>query len=212
MYQRDYLLRLIEQITVAIGSTVFKLRKEKKHEEALDAVGELYNKLSLPGRKIIAGLSAEELVRMLTQQGVLQTDKVVLAAALLKEEAAIYEEMGKKDTSRSYQLKSLYLYLVANQAEPNESAHKFIAELLNNVDTAELDLDAQRLLIPYFEASGSFSRAEDLLFKLLEMKHDDTLRQEGIAMYERLLQLSDAELEAGNLPRKEVQDALNELS
>ena len=64
----------------------------------------------------------------------------------------------------------------------------------------------------YYEYLGEFGRAEDALFAMLEQEPaNPALIDFGLAFYERLRRQTDASLEAGNLPRAEVEAGLAEL-
>lgn len=64
----------------------------------------------------------------------------------------------------------------------------------------------------YAEQTGQFAKAEDWLFALLaDAPGNDDLIRRGIAVYQRLCERSDAELQAGQLPREEVLAGLAEL-
>jgi hypothetical protein len=55
----------------------------------------------------------------------------------------------------------------------------------------------------YFELTGKYSQAENVLFDLVEL-NPVAARNEGIKFYERLQILSDEKLEAGNYSREEI--------
>ncbi|MCA9518775.1 MAG: hypothetical protein KC635_27760 [Myxococcales bacterium] len=73
-------------------------------------------------------------------------------------------------------------------------------------------LNAQMNLVAFSEAAGDFAAAEDALFRVLKLVGPEPrVVAHGRAMYQRLLALDDDALEAGNLPRDEVEDSLAEL-
>lgn len=67
-------------------------------------------------------------------------------------------------------------------------------------------------LISYHERLGNFADAEDSLFKALDVVGNDAqILRRGLAFYEQLRKQADSRLEAGNLPREEVEDSYNEI-
>lgn len=69
------------------------------------------------------------------------------------------------------------------------------------------------MLMRHYEATGQFAKAEDALFSILDdLGSDAEVIAFGRAFYERLLRRSDASLLAGNLPRGEAQQGLDELN
>src|SRR6266540_3284155 len=69
---------------------------------------------------------------------------------------------------------------------------------------------SQRLaLARVLESLGRYADAEDALFEAIDDLPADTgLVDAGIAFYQRLLALQDADLETGGLPREEVKSSL----
>jgi hypothetical protein len=75
-----------------------------------------------------------------------------------------------------------------------------------------LPRETEALLMHHYERSREFAKAEDALFAMLEAEPGNAgLVEFGVAFYERLRGQSDAALEAGNLPRSELEASLAEL-
>lgn len=67
-------------------------------------------------------------------------------------------------------------------------------------------------LISYHEKVGHFAEAEDCLWKALDVAGNDVqILRRGLGFYETLRKQADARLEAGNLPREEVEEGYEEL-
>lgn len=70
-------------------------------------------------------------------------------------------------------------------------------------------------LFQYYRIVGSYSRAEDLLYNMIDsstcIEEKKRLTEEGILFYKNILNKTDEELEHGNLPRNEVLDGINTL-
>lgn len=73
-------------------------------------------------------------------------------------------------------------------------------------------LTAQMNLMTFCERTGAFAAAEDALFRVLKLVGPEPqVVAHGRAFYQRLLSLDDTTLDAGNLPRDEVEESLAEL-
>jgi tetratricopeptide (TPR) repeat protein len=71
---------------------------------------------------------------------------------------------------------------------------------------------AQMNLVSYAELAGRYAQGEDALFKVLRLVGPDPrVVARGKAFYEALQKLDDAQLDAGNLPRDEVEESLGQL-
>ncbi|MGM0576941.1 MAG: DUF6483 family protein [Myxococcota bacterium] len=73
-------------------------------------------------------------------------------------------------------------------------------------------LTAQMHLLDFHEAAGRFAKAEDALFKALDVAGPHAeLIERGRRFYRGLLDLDDEALESGDLPRDEVRESLEDL-
>jgi len=73
-------------------------------------------------------------------------------------------------------------------------------------------LNAQFKLVGICHACGDFARAEDALFRVLKLiGPQPEVLSRGRVFYQELLTLDDATLEAGNLPRDEVEESLADI-
>ncbi|CAM4021221.1 DUF6483 family protein [Paenibacillus alkaliterrae] len=211
MFQRDYFMRMVEQMTEAIGQ-IMNLRRERKQEEALLVIDDLLDKRFRLSSKLIRSLSDEDLMKVMTTNGVLETDHMQAIALLMKQEALISGELGREDESFSANVKALQLFVRLSLAgaeptiaEPREQ----IAELLEELRPYELPVPTKRLLIEWHIAEGRYDRAENVMHELLE---DNALwTEEAAAIYRRMLLESDERLLAGGLPRDEVEQGLSAL-
>ncbi|MFD0715286.1 DUF6483 family protein [Paenibacillus sp. GCM10027626] len=212
MFHRDYFMRMIEQMTQVVGQ-VTGLRRERKHEEALYAIDELLDRQFRLNGKLIRSLSDEDLIQMMTTNGVVESPNIYAIAALLKEEGDVYEEMGEGDKSYQSHLKALHLFIrlamldnapVINK--PSEEAQK----LLNKLSVYELPSATKLLQLDWHEADGQYALAENVLYELME---DGVLGQEAAAeFYRRLLQVPDEQLLAGGLPREEIEESQSQMA
>jgi hypothetical protein len=68
------------------------------------------------------------------------------------------------------------------------------------------------MLMHHYERTGQFAKAEDALFDIIEAApaHQQVL-EFALAFYERLQSQTTTALEAGNLPRAEVQAGLAQI-
>lgn len=79
-------------------------------------------------------------------------------------------------------------------------------------DVLPIYVVSQINLISYFERMGRFADAEDALWKALEVSgNDPEIVRRGKAFYENCRKHADNKLEAGDLPREEVEEGLAEL-
>ncbi|OBZ08680.1 DUF6483 family protein [Bacillus sp. FJAT-26390] len=211
MFQRDYFMRMIEQMTEAVGQ-IMNLRRERKHEEALLFIDELLDKRFRLSSKLIRSLSDEDLMRMMTTNGVLETDHMQAIAILMKQEAELNGDLGREDESFVAYVKALHLFLRLSlvDAEPTiVEPRGQIKELLERLLPYELPLSTKRLMMEWHEAEGHFDLAENMMHELLG---DNALTPSAAEdIYRRMLLQPDERLEAGGLPREEIEQGLEAL-
>ncbi len=217
MINKDYILRLAEQFGRAL-SIILGLRQFNKHEEALIYIDELFLQATGLTSGLINTASEEMLLHLLSPTGVLNVEKCLWVALLLKAEGDIYLELGKPEESYHRHLKSLNLFLEVLLQHYELDLDLMIAteELLRNLEEYELPFKTTGKLFRYYEQSGRYARAEDTLFEMVEAQGEGTAAsvdviEQGLAFYHRLLKKSNADLQAGNLTRQEVEEGLAEL-
>lgn len=213
MVNKDYILRLAERFGRELA-IILGLRKADKHEDALIYIDDLLlNTVGLTS-SFINSVSDEVLLLSLSPLGTPNIEKCLWVATLLKTEGDVYEEMGNSNESYYRYLKALTLFL---EVQLHDAAHaaSFVPEiddLLKKLSEYELPTNIGSKLFPYYELTGHYSQAEDILFELLDAQDAPRdMRAQGLAFYQRLHQKSDADLAAGNLSRVEIEEGEQQL-
>ncbi|MEK5239759.1 DUF6483 family protein [Paenibacillus sp. FSL L8-0470] len=210
MFRRDYIVRMIEDMSAMVAK-VLTLKQEKKTTEALWEVDELLNRHFRLNSRLLNSLSVEDIIDMFRLGGVIESDKLQGVARLLKEEGGIYSAGGNKDAALFRFIRSLHLFLYADQYGADRELlqmTKEIDELLQETEGYLLPVKTERLLLPYMESIERYGKAEDSLYRLWEQGID--VAAEGRELYSRLLLLPPEALELGDLPLAEVRQGQEE--
>lgn len=235
MFRNDYIMRMIEQLCQALV-TVLKKKRESKYEDGFSVLDELMRDIFGLSSLAINALAYEDLVTLIKLDGPDGSDKAIILAVILKEEADLYYAQEQYNESYARYVRSFDIFLRVQESGAKVQLKEYFAnvdEILDKLIEFELPLDVQERIFKYHELSGNFAKCEDVLYDMLEAFGDrestgpdgeskseskdydvDThkyLIEKGIAFYERLLEKSDEDLEQGNLPRNEVEEALAEL-
>ena len=211
MFRKDYLLQMVEDMVEMVGK-VFGLKQQKKYTEALWEIDDLLSKNFRLNSKLLNSLSVEDIIEMFRLGGGIEADKLQTIARLLQEEAGVYLDMEQKDEGLIRLMKSLHLYLYADLHRADHTMLKLperVAELKEGIKGYRIPAKTDQLLLRYEEERGRYDEAENALYRLLDQQ--EITEEEGLAFYQRLLTKSDEELEAGGLPREEVQEGSEEL-
>jgi len=228
MFRKDYLLRMMEEMTEAIGK-VFTLKQQRKHTEALSELDELMRRQFGLNLSLLNSLPAEDVIEMFRFRGMIEVDNLQQAARLIEEEAYIYQEkarvegiddqerMDAEDEALIRLMRSLHFYLYALNHGANPKlldAPERVEGVLGLTKEYELPARTERQLALYREQQGRYDQAENSWYRLLQLggEFPVSYRDDVQAFYERLSQLTDEQLEQGGLPRNEVEEGLAELN
>jgi len=214
MINKDYILRMAEKFGRAMA-IVLHLREYNKYEEALISVDDFLLQVTGLTSSFINSVSDEMLIQAISPLGTLNVEKCLWVAVLLKAEGEIYDDEGKSNESYYRYLKSLHLYLLTLTREtiaPVASIYSDIQELLNTLSDYELPISTQEKLFSYYELTGKYDKAEDVLFEIIAASTEKSaVIEQGRAFYARLEAKNDYDLERGNLSREEVTEGLVQL-
>ncbi|HVB72870.1 MAG TPA: DUF6483 family protein [Ktedonobacteraceae bacterium] len=215
MSQSDYILRLTEQMGRALAQILWN-KERQDYQGALSFIDEQYKLMLGMGAGFIHSAPEETLLAMLTSLGTLNTEKCWLLATLLKAEGEIYEAQENENDSYYSYLKAINLYLEVLSVDNSFDRIDQVAEiegLIHKLNDYDLPPHTQEMLFRYYERTGRFARAEDVLFEMLEAGPvDNEMIGNGIAFYRRLQQKSDAVLLGANFSREKVEVGLGKLS
>jgi tetratricopeptide (TPR) repeat protein len=214
MTQRDYILRIAEQVGRVLARVLYN-KQQQDYQGAHEFIDEQFRQMLGMGAGFVHSAPVETLLAMLTSMGALDVERCWLLATLLKADGEIYEAQGDEDGSYYCYLKALNLFLAVLAGDDEQRKLDPVAEvegLLYKLSNYELPTSTKMHLLRYFEQTGSFANAENILFELLDADPaNDEMKEAGRALYRRLLQLDDATLAAGGLSRDEVEDGLLRL-
>lgn len=213
MIEKDYIMRLIRQLTIALAKVLFN-KEIKNYDQASREIDNSLNSMLGLDRNKISNMSEDEIFDYLDKLEGEQEEKHFVLAELLREEGEIAELSNKGDfIILFYYERALTFYLDAFQAdslgtEKNMLKLKFVAEklLANDLYEERISLKWMR----YFELIGMYAKAEDLLFHLLDDGAPD-LQNIGREFYDRLLEKTDDQLKSGRLSREEILKSIQEL-
>jgi len=216
MIRRDYLLRMIEQCVQAL-TRILDLARRGELDLARTEVNQAMRELAGLDLARIQTLSDAELIAHLLQGEPTQIlrQKCMLLVALLHQAGELAATQGKTSESQACYLKALNLQLDVLLRDSSFDFPEFVPRVeavLGALQPESVPPPTTAALMQYYERTGQFAKAEDALYTLLDSQTPSPpLVEFGIQLYQRLLRQTDEALEAGNLPRVEVEAGLAEL-
>lgn len=208
-FRNDYIVRLIQQLGVALGQIIFRKGREE-YDEAEAIIARTAQSLLGFDMALLRRLSDEGIISLLRRPDTADVGAFIAAAELLAQQGDIDEALGRPDGGYDCRHKALSLFLEACLGNPDACGDEYagkIDALTDRVSASPLPPTIRRKLFAYCEQAGDYAGAENVIHHMLEDR-DPQAWERGVAFYERLRGKSDAELEAGGLPREEVEDGL----
>ncbi|NBC16041.1 MAG: hypothetical protein GVY18_01855 [Bacteroidetes bacterium] len=207
MFRQDVLMRQVQQLTQALAQVIFRVR-QREFDEALQMIQQAGQEALGLDLTAAHTLHADDVAEALDVESDPGIEQAHLVAELLYWQGRSFEEQDADGLAeladRSYAL-ALRTYLDTPPDALDLHHGEYVDALRRRVDLTALPDDVQRTLVRYLEALGRFAAAEDVLFELAEAP-SPAVRDAGLAFYDRLLALPDDRLDAGGLPRAEVQE------
>jgi tetratricopeptide (TPR) repeat protein len=211
MYQRDYLMRQIEQAARAVAA-ILKKALGGDPDAALGMFDEAYQPLLGISARVVSTLTDEQLVSLLTSGSSPDLRRVASVLEVVKTEADVHALRGDDRAAAIRYRRALSLAGHVASRSDRLLDDRLAGDLLVRAGGLELSAEQRLGLARVLEAVGRYADAEDALFEAIDAEPDDPGPIDtGILFYQRLLAKEDDELEAGNLPRDEVKAGLAEL-
>ncbi len=158
MTQQDYILRVAEDVGRALAQIIYH-EEIHDYQGALSLIDELFKQTVGMGSGFIHAISEETVLTMLTLLGILDLEKALMIATLLKAEGDIYEDQGNPDKAYYSYLKSVNLFLEILLRDDNLHDLRCSSEvevILGKLEVYELPLNTRYLLFRYYDQRKEF--------------------------------------------------------
>jgi hypothetical protein len=216
MIRRDYILRQIEQFVAMLAKIAGLAKNEQWQEASAVTAGEFQRLTGMDARGVVRMSETELLARLIQGEPTHAVEsKTFMLATLLKTNGDLIAGQGRLEESRQYYLKGLHLLLDTfgrNEITERPDFVPAVEAFLTGLRDAPLPVKTNARLMRHYEQTREFAKAEDALFATLDVAPPSPeLLELGASFYQRLLDLSDDALVAGNLPRAEAEAGLAEF-
>ena len=211
MYQRDYLMRQIEQAARVLAA-IMKKALGGDPDQALVMFDEAYQPLLGVSQRVVSTLTDEQLISLLTSGSMPDLRRVASVLEVVKSEADVHAQAGNEQAAATRYRRALTLagYLAGRSEELLDT--ELAGDVVERTGGMGLTATQRLALARVLESLGRYADAEDVLFEVIDdLPADTSVVDAGIAFFQRLLALEDADLETGGLPRDEVKSGLAEL-
>ena len=152
MTQKDYNPRVAEDVGRALAQIIYH-KEIHDYQGALSLIDESFKQTVGADSGFIHAISEETLLAMITLLDVLNLEKALLMATLLKAEGDIYEGQGNADEAYDSYLKSLHLFLeilLSDDYLHDLRCSAEVEDLLGKLEAYDLPLNTRRLLFQLY--------------------------------------------------------------
>lgn len=214
MYVEDYIKRMIA-IAAAMIARILGLKASGDYVQAQAVVNQLLELIVGLRADLVRRMDDDSLLENLTHQGRMDTDRLGLLAELFRQDGDILSAQRRDAEGITSYLRSLNFFLEAflsgkDAGFPDPNEH--IRYLLQKLDSQQLPAVTLYSQFHYYEEIGSYAQGEETLAKLLAATGlEAEIKIEYRDYYRRLLEKSDAQLEAGGLKRAQIEASLRRL-
>ena len=211
MLQRDYLMKMTQMLATVLTKVLFN-KENKNYMEAEKDIESAAKTLVGLDLNLIKILNVEDVLKLMKTSDV-YAGRCLISAELLKEYGDILGEKERINESIDIYIKSLWLYLetiLTKELPEPEIYYDRINFMIKNLTTPETDTDLKLKIFEYYEFSGQYSKAEDVLFELMD-SDTEGIKAKALKFYERLQLKTEEELVNGNFSREEVEESIEEI-
>jgi len=212
MLQRDYLMKMTQMLATVLTKVLFN-KENKNYIEAEKEIESAAKTLVGLDLNLIKILNVEDVLKLMKTSDV-YAGRCLISAELLKEYGDILGEKERINESMDIYIKSLWLYLetiLTKELPEPEVYYDRINFLIKNLTSPETDTDLKLKIFEYYEFSGQYSKAEDVLFELID-SDTEGIKAKALKFYERLQKKTDEELVKGNFSHGEVEESIEEIN
>jgi hypothetical protein len=168
MLTEDYILRMINQ-ALAVFMIALGLKKAGQLTEALQTFDQAVENLIGLNARLAKQLDDSLLLDMLTFQGKLDVERLLVLADIYREQAEVYSMQAQPENSQFAAQRSLRLFLeaaMASEANPNLELIQKVEALRHKLDPASLPVETRLALLDYLDrllaSDGDFLAAAGL--------------------------------------------------
>lgn len=213
MLKNDY-MKEVENSLRILKMDVDKSLADKDIELAKALINKQFRALIGLDIDTISTLSFNTIKNMLSKENQYNAEKFIALGELLKLEGIVSEKENDIALKVFYYKKVIEAFNEGYE-EDNSIDKKFLTESIDVIEDLKLydiGIKYEKYIFRIYELLGKFDKAEDMLFQIIdESNKDKSIISEGIAFYNRLKELSNKDLEDGNLSLEEVRESYNEL-
>lgn len=211
MIQKDYIMRMIEQMAEVLAKVLFN-KEEGKKEEALKEIDNSFNVLVGVDSKLINSLPIEHIAELfgISKDKPTGSMKCIIAGKLLKEKSKLLQETAAEESEQClHKALGLFLRGILNIGYTELDLANYIDDIkeIENDLRAMLSSEEMFHLFTFYRKIKEFDKAENYLFHLKDVNYPD-IKRVGLTFLRELDTINSNNLAAAGLTTDEVKESI----
>lgn len=211
MIQKDYIMRIIEQMGKILAKVLLN-KEDGKHEEAIKEIDNAFETLIGIDAQLLNTLSHENIAELfgISKDKSTGSMKCIIAAKLLREKSELFKDIQAEESIKSLH-KALCLYLTGilnigytevDMTSYYDDVKKIEKDLKGKLSTSEMFL-----LFEFYKKINEYDKAENYLFYLKDANYPD-IKKIGLTFYKELKKENEINLSKTGLTKDEIMEAI----
>ena len=213
MLKDDWIMKIVAQFGKVYAHILGKV-DDGDTQGAQELIGDNLSEYIGLTSPQIETMSEHDLINSIGAGGIEGQGRLIMVTELLRAEGYVRKAENDEEgaVQRWIKVLNIRIHMAIGHDMMNAHLDATVDALIEELKEYQLPTQTVTELFNYYEKTGQFDLAEDTLYELID-NHitNNNMVEEGLAFYERLLRKSDSELQAGSLPRDEVQAGFDEL-
>jgi len=207
MFTEDYIMRMINQMVMVLAS-IIGFRKAGQFQEAQQLINQSLEQLLGLDAGLLKQMDESSVLKVLTSQAELDTDRLYIIAELYEQEGHIFAEQEDFTFANTDYQRALLFYLEIalgdHYQDYPELPHK-IRQLDEQLENQDLPVELLFMLFDFYERREEYAVVERVIARLLNQPdHRAEINRSILAYYKGLLGKNDHDLLAGGVSRSQV--------
>ena len=215
MLTEDYFMRMINQM-LAVLTQILYHTEVGQHQEAQTLIDQSLEQLLGIRPNLLKQMDEKSILQLLTTQGELDPDRIVIVADLYKMEGDLFAKQTRKPEALQDYQRALKFYLEISLSSANQDHYNIeykVNDLTTKLSGVELPVEVMFQLFDYYEMRGDYAKVDEQASCILKSQGlEQEMLPELIAFYEKMLGLDEIEIQKSGISKRVLEQRLFDLN
>lgn len=215
MLTEDYFMRMINQMLAVLTQILYHI-DAGQHQEAQKLIDQSLQQLLGIRPSLLKQMDDKSILQLLTTQGELDPDRIVMVADLYKMEGDILAYQKRVPEAMQDYQRALLFYLEISLSSISQDQYNIefkVNDLTNKLTGMELPVELMFLLFEYYEMRDDYAKVDQQVSGILKSQDlKPEMLPELIAYYEKILGLDKQTLHKAGISKQVIEENLTHLN